>query len=243
MKRLRFLALLLLLGVPAWGQPLPPCAAHLPRAGHRTSTDPALKERVERIVRETLERHSPISSFWGSHNIALGCELFNNPPVKYLQIRTGCGNSYLGALPPVLVLRPTRDLFAAYGIPLRAKVPLVCGGQRLVADGYNQELRVGFKIIWPSGVTECGGSIRYPVEPAHSRLTEDKLEVIDEQIAAGRVNLFVADASRFQITDVAGVRAPLAFYLTSLVDYLNWLHGAEFGDRQAIRGAPASSGD
>lgn len=193
----------------------------MPGAGHYTRVDSALRARVQRILDESAgrPRAKPADNILGSSSLALGQVVFNNPPLKYLRVRASCGNSYLGPLPRWLLLKPTFQLFEAYGLKLSPDAMVACEGVKVLADGYNPVHRVGFCLMGPK-----------------RSLPEETLVSIDQEIERGLINLMVADADLYECSDVAGWRAPLAFYLASVVDYLDWLHGEEYLDRHTVFG-------
>ena len=192
-------------------------------AGKSTRTDPQLRAKVEQIALEVLGPYRARMSWNDDASLCLEKRLSSNPPVKTPSIPISYGNSYVGLFDTNAAKEATRRMFAAYGIELEASVKVKGDGFEFIADGYDPRRRVGFKLLVPGGRTRLADN--KPVAgPASEVLAAEELPALDEAVKSGTVNVFVADATDFPNMDGDQFTA-MEYYLASVVDYLNWVHG------------------
>jgi hypothetical protein len=196
-----------------------------PATVRSTRTDARLKAEVDRIVDEVLgPARAELQRDDGFH-LDLAPPLGSNPPLKRPVIETSYGTGLISVLDTEAAKEATRRLFAAYGVELRPNVTIKGEGYEFVADGYDAGRRIGFKLIVPGGHTRLAD--QRPVQGPIERVLEPaELPALGRAIKAGKVNVFVAEPSS---SGYAYSGASLMqYYLASVVDYLNWVHG----DRQ-----------
>ena len=210
--------------------------AALPRAGISTRTDPRLKADVERLVKETLAGSRGNMSWHERASIQLRKEMGSNPPVKYPMMPIMFGNSLMGVFDAGAAREAARKLFALYGIDLARNVTLRARGYEFTCDGFNEKHQVGFELIQSPGGSWFQGK-NPPPEPASSRLDDAELKGLDAAVKAGKIKVFVAKASGYPNMD-NDLYTPMQYYLASVVDYLNWVHGDRKIDPNIGEGRP-----
>jgi len=194
-------------------------------SGKTTSSDPNLKKKVDQLVAEVLGNSR--KGYWNDlASIRLSRDLKANPPIKYPSIPISFGNSYIGIFDINEAKRATHQLFAAYGIELKSDVPIKRDGYQFNADGFNSDLRAGFEFVVPEGGIGFGSQV-LPAQAADAKLDEKEKAALDRDLEAGKLRLFVVNAEGFPNMD-GDLYTPMEYYLASVVDYLNWVHG----DRQ-----------
>jgi hypothetical protein len=187
-----------------------------------TRTDARLKADVDRIVEEVLGRWKDQKVPGIGAKMHLDSRLPSNPPVKRPTVETSFGTGLVGILDTEAAKKATRKLFAAYGIELRPNVNISGDGYEFTADGYDPGRKVGFKLIVPDQRVRLAD--QQPVRgPAARALDETELPALDRAIKGGEVNVFVADGARFGLA--YSELTLMQYYLASVVDYLNWVHG------------------
>ena len=192
------------------------------RDGSTTSNDSNLKKKVDAIVAEVLGREKE-RGWYASSTIHISRELKTNPPVKYPSIPISFGNSCVGIFDPDTARAATFRLFEAYGISLQRNVTLQTEGYQLQADGFDPDQKIGFELTMPQGPYGFLGH-KADAEPAEKVLTDEERPVLEKDIGERRLNLFLARAEGFPIMD-GDTYTPMEYYLGSVVDYLNWVHG------------------
>jgi hypothetical protein len=214
--------------------PVPvPAEGKLPKAGTSTRTDAKHRERVERITREML---GDKVGFWNQHTyLALDQPLKANPPVKVPVIPISFGNSYVGIFDTAKGKEATHRLFAAWGLKLERDVIVKGEGYTFRADGYDKTRKVGFRLLLPEGPFGRGGKLPAEKEPEDSKLDPKEMVALDRDVKAGKVRVFVADAMRYPNMD-GDLYTPMQYYLASVVDYLNFIHGDRMLDRNTVLG-------
>lgn len=207
------------------GAPVP-AVPPLPKPGLSTNKDAAFQEKIHRIARELLG--DPKVAFWNPMSkINLQKDLKSNPPIKYPHIPISYGNSYVGIFDTEKAKRSTSELFTQWGIELKPDIAVKGEGYEFVPDGYNRDLKIGFKLILPEGQVGFGRPMVVPPEPAERKLDAKEVEALDKDIQAGKQRILVIKAIGFPNMD-GDLYTPLEYYLASVIDYLNWIHG----DRQ-----------
>jgi hypothetical protein len=200
--------------------------ARQPAKGVRTSQGARRQAEIDRLVAEILGPYEE-NRFWNrSSSLASATEISGNPPVKYPHIPISFGNSYIGVFDTAAARAATLKLFAAYGLQLVPGVTVKGEGYQFVADGFDRQSHVGFKIILPVGEGRAGDVGFSEQDPAHD-LGEDELKPLDASVKAGEVQVFIARAEGFPNMD-GDLYTPMEYYLASVIDYLSWIHG----DRQ-----------
>jgi hypothetical protein len=225
-----------LIGAIAAGAALamPACARDkrpaLPKAGITTRTDAAFARKIDKLVRELLPKKK---GFWGKNtSLVPKHELKPNPAVKYPRIRISFGNSRIGVFDTAAARQATLKLFEAYGIKLKKDVPLKRGGYEFVADGFDEKLGIGFELVMPAGRVGFGRQTFTP-EPDAKKLDAKEQVALGKVVADGKLRVFVAHATGFPNMD-GDLYTPMQYYLTSVVDYLNWVHGDRQIDGKAV---------
>jgi len=237
----RFSREALIAGALAAGTGLAPSPAQaqdalpkLPKAGTSTRTDAGFKAEVLALLKETLPKKG---GFWGDHTSLLTSqELKVNPPVKYPRIRISYGNSYLGIFDAEAAKAAAEKLFKQYGIELKKDVTVKGDGYEFTADGYDEKLQIGFELVMPDGPVGFGGQKLEP-EPAEKKLDAAEMKKLDADVEAGKVRMLVIKAEQFPNMD-GDLRTPMVYYLNSVVDYLNWVHGDKQIDPKALHWKP-----
>ncbi len=203
------------------------------KSGKTTSSDPNLKKKVEKLAAEMLGNHERKS--WNDEaSIRLQRDLKANPPIKYPSIPISCGNSYVGIFDTEGAKEATHKMFAAYGIVLKKDVVIQGDGYQFVADGYNEELNVGFELVIPEGRVGLNGQ-ELPKQLDAEKLGEKEKAALDGDLETGKLRLFVANAKGFKNMD-GDLYTPLEYYLASVVDYLDWVHGEQRIDNTKLLG-------
>ncbi len=197
--------------------PLAPLAAH-----PTTHSDAAFKAKVDQLVTEVLGAAGK-SNWGGETTINLHRELAINPPVKYPHIPISYGNSYVGIFDTEAARAATIKLFALYGIELKAGVSVEGAGYKFQADGFDEKTGTGFKMVLPEGAQSRRG-IKIQDQPSDQALEPAEFKPLEEAEKAGQIRIFVADASAYPNMD-GDLYTPMQYYLASVVDYLNWIHG------------------
>jgi hypothetical protein len=210
----------------------PKAAAALPKAGLSTRTDAKHRDKVERIAHEILGNKV---GEW-NHLTSQGLKevLKANPPVRHPIIPIMFGNSRVGILDADKAKIATHQLFAAWGIELKKEVPLKSDNYQFVANGYNRQLEIGFKIILPEGSARLGGQ-KFPTLSDEQKLDAQELQALNREVERGKLRVFVANGSGFPNMD-GDLYTPMQYYLASVIDYLNWVHGERQIDTRTVLG-------
>jgi hypothetical protein len=221
----------------AWlGQAAPlPEKSELPKAGLSTRKDKEFRDKVQKIAAEIL---GDKVGFWNPQSsIDLQPALPSNPLIKYPHIPISFGNSYVGIFDTEKAREATRKMFAQWGIELQKDVPIKGPGYEFVPDGYNKDLRIGFKIVLPDGGVERRGKKieKLEPEPEERKLDDKEMQALDTDIKAGKLRIFVVKAQAFPNMD-GDLYTPMEYYLASVIDYLNWVHGDKEIDKTSVLG-------
>lgn len=158
----------------------------------------------------------------------------SNPPIKVPRIPIGFGNSYSGIFDVEKARKVTVDLFALYGIELKPNVRLEGERYAFTADGFNDELGIGFELMSGDEYGYGYGASK-PNEPKESKLQEEELPLLDRDVKTGEIKMFVANAEFYPNMD-GDLYTPMRYYLASVVDYLNWVHGGTEIDPESVLG-------
>lgn len=192
--------------------------------GNRLRADARAKDRALRMAKEILGTFR--NRNWNEHaSIRTERILGSNPEVKFPRIPISFGNSYCGIFDTSRAIEATRKLFEAYGINVRNPGRVRGEGFCFEADGWDPRLKVGFKLL-----TE--DSRRSGDE---KKLDEAELPKLDNAIRKGKLRVFVARADRYPNMD-GDLYTPMEYYLASVVDYLNWIHGERAIDKTSVLG-------
>lgn len=198
-----------------------------------TRDNPALRKQVDQLIVEILGKHE--KGFWnGRTRLEVGQPVAANPPVKYPSIPISFGNSCVGIFDTEAAREATRKLFKAYGIELKTDVPIKKDGYEFVADGYDAERGIGFELVMPEGNVGLAGK-KFPVQDAASKLDAGELAKLNQDIAAKKVRMFVVPAEEYPNMD-GDLYTPMQYYLASVIDYLNWVHGDNQIDKDKVLG-------
>jgi len=209
-----------------------------PATNMSTLKNPKLAREVNLVTSEILDRRAGhgFDAFWSDYtSIIARRELEPNPPVKYPRIPICYGNSYNGLFDIDTAKQATRRLFALYGIDLERGVTIEGEGYEFEADGYNREHGVGFKLLMPEGAFGLMGGQEFEAQDPDDKLDREEMQRLASEISARRIQFFVADAARFPLMD-GDQSTPLACYMASVVDYLNWIHGDRHIDLSDVLG-------
>ena len=190
------------------------------------------RKRVQRVLHEILGDRS--RGWNDSASVELVGLLQSNPPVTAPSIPISFGNSYVGIFDVDEARRATYKLFAAYGIDLDRNVEIEGKHYAFRADGYDEQRRIGFKLIAPVGRIGFG-SDEYEAEVPDRALDPGELRKLDRTISAGEMDLFVVEAANYPNMD-GDLYTPLEYYMAAVVDYLNWIHGDRQIDRDRVVG-------
>jgi hypothetical protein len=200
--------------------------APAPSGGASRAARPRQSAAVDKLVAEILGAYDK-NKFWNkSARPSPAKELSGNPPVKYPQIPISFGNSFIGVIDVAAARDATIRLFEAYGLELVPDVPIQGEGYAFVADGFDSMNKVGFKIIRPP---EDEGEGEGQGAPEHA-LSPDEIKPLDAAVKEGGIRMFVVKAEGFPNMD-GDMYTPMEYYLASVIDYLNWIHG----DREIAR--------
>jgi hypothetical protein len=222
-----------LLGGRGEAAPLPG-PGELPKAGLSTRKDEQFRKKIDRLTAEILG--DKVGSWNAQSMLRLQTELAANPPLKYPHIPISFGNSYVGIFDTEKAREATRKLFAQWGIELQKEVAVKGPGYQFVPDGYNKELRIGFKIVMPEGAVGLRGK-KFEPEPEERKLDDKEIKALDADVQAGRLRVLVVRAAGFPNMD-GDLYTPMEYYLASVIDYLNWVHGDKQLDRNSVLGKP-----
>jgi hypothetical protein len=242
----RFSKKALVAGALAAGTALAPSPLHsqdvlpkLPKAGTSTRTNDKFQAEVFAMLDEALPKKG---GFWASHtSIVSDKELQANPPLKYPLIRISYGNSCLGIFDTEAAKAAAAKLFRQYGIELRKDVPIKGDGYEFTADGYDEKLRIGFKLVMPDGPVGLGRQ-RLEPEPPQKNLDAAEMTKLDADVEAGKMRMLVIKADEFPNMD-GDLRTPMLYYLNCVMDYLNWVHGDKQIDPTALHWSPHTRAD
>lgn len=209
-------------------------APRLPMAGHSTRNDDDLRARVDAIIENALAKYE--QRFWYEHSsVGLSATIAANPPLKTPRVAISFGNSFMGIFDAERAKAVTHELFKAYGIELTPDVPLKTEDCVFSADGYNQDLTVGFELRVPERQKNLNNTYYGKNEKPAARLDDDELKTLEAEIAAGAKRMFVANAASYALYD-GDYYTPMRYYLASVVDYLNWIHGDRDYDLNTVLG-------
>lgn len=210
-----------------------------------TRTDIERRDRVDAIIKEVLGNSK--KTFWYDKAMLAPLEqkegrrypdgkpgLASNPPIKFPVIPINYGNSCVGILDTEAAKTATARLFEAYGIELKKDVPIKGEGYEFVPDGYNEKYRIGFKLMLPVGRDWDGPQV-FKDEPPERKLDDQEMDSLDRDVKKGKLNVFVVKAGIYPNMD-GDLYTPMEFYLASVVDYLNWVHGDKEIDRTKVLG-------
>ena len=208
-------------------------ASQARRQGPTTSKDPNLRKKVDAIVAEVLGKTK--KGFWYEHSyLGPAKELKTNPPVKYPIIPISYGNSCIGIFDQATAREATHRLFESFGIKLKKNVSLKGDGYEFQADGFNEDEGIGFELILPQGRAGFGPDI-FEKEKDDAYLSKEEKTSLNKAVASGAVDMLVIDAQRFPNMD-GDLYTPMEYYLASVVDYLNWVHGDNQIDPSTVLG-------
>lgn len=253
----RFSRATLLTGAMITGAIAATFGAQAAEPGKSTRTDAKLKERVDAVVAEVLgpvttdpKDPAVVRNYWYKRSfLAPASELASNPPVKYPRIPISYGNSYCGVFDATAARAATLKLFAAYGIELKADQTVRTGDYEFVADGYDERTKTGFKIVMPPGGGGRGLGGPAPAAPVprvrpdgnpgfvgeEKDLDDAEQKALDADVKAGKLKFFVVKAQGFPNMD-GDQYTPLKYYMASVVDYLNYVHGDAQIDPKTVLG-------
>ncbi len=199
----------------------------LPNAGHDTDHDAKLRDQIKQLVDEVLGPYAK-NNYWNPHSSIVRADLVpGNPPLKYPRIPICYGNSYVGVFDTEVAKAATFRLFEQYGIKLEKNVRVKGDGYEFVADGYNEKYHIGFEMIMPQGEVGFTGPKKFPVEPAEDCIDlkdPAELKALGRDVSDGKLRLFVIEGAKFSNMD-GDLYTPTQYYMGSVIDYLNWLHG------------------
>lgn len=200
--------------------------------GNNTTRGSAdLRQRVDRLVGEILGSNK--RGYWNElTSLRTDTTLSSNPAVKSPMIPISFGNSYVGVFDTEAARDATRRLFTAYGIELKENVPIRQGGYEFVADGFDLERGIGFELTMPD-VAQPGQEPT--AQDASSRLDTEEMQALDKDLTAGKIRMFVAQAENYPNMD-GDLYTPMEYYLSSVIDYLNWVHGDQVVDTTQVLG-------
>ena len=105
-----------------------------------------------------------------------------------------------------------------------------------MADGYNEKLKIGFELVMPEGMVGMGPK-KFTLEPAEKKLDAAEMKKLNADVKAGKVRMLVMKAAGFP--NMGDLRTPMVYYLNSVMDYLNWVHGDKQIDPKALQWKPA----
>lgn len=199
--------------------------------GNTTRSSADLRKRVDRLVGEILGASR--RGYWNEHaTLRTDSTLRSNPALKSPMIPISFGNSYVGVFDTEAARDATRRLFSAYGIELQENVPIKKQGYAFVADGFDAERGIGFELTMPD-MAQRGQEPT--AEDASSRLDAEEMQALDEDLTAGKIRMFVAQAEHYPNMD-GDLYTPMEYYLSSVIDYLNWVHGDQVVDTTQVLG-------
>jgi hypothetical protein len=160
----------------------------------------------------------------GDHlSLQLRRELESNPPVKYPQIHVAFGNTPAGILNLSAARDLTERMFKEYGVALQPNLRVQGPGYDFVADGYDSNLKIGYKILPMPGSEKEIRRLEIGFlnsDDSFGDLSSAELQALDQALGRGDLQMLVVERSRF-----VGFKSAEAFYLASVIDYLNWVHG------------------
>lgn len=211
----------------------PPMGPPLPKAGLSTNKDKAFRDKIYKMSHEVL---GDKVGFWDERSsILYKQELANNPPIKYSRIAISFGNSYIGIFDTDKAKEATFKLFEQWGIKLEKDVAIKGEGYEFRADGYNKDLNIGFEIVMPEGFVGLDARKKLPVQPQEHKLDAEELKALDKDIKSGKRRIFVVQGTGYPNMD-GDLYTPMQYYLASVIDYLNWVHGDPNMERDNVLG-------
>lgn len=181
------------------------------------------------LARETLGGY-PNKGWNGMTTIELQKVLASNPGVKYPRIPISFGNSYVGIFDTKKATDATKKLFEVYGIQLQSGQSVAGEGFAFVADGWNAESKIGFRLILPGEQPE-----KERVKNPDQALEKHEVAPLGAAVAAGKLRMFVVNAGGFPNMD-GDLYTPMEYYLASVIDYLNWAQGGVEIDPEKVLG-------
>jgi hypothetical protein len=211
-----------------------PAPKGLPQNGKSTRNDPKIKEKVDKLTAELLEPLKKNAGWNERSSIILKTKLPSNPPVKYPHIPISFGNSYVGIFDTAAASEATRKLFAVWGLELKAGQTIKGPGYEFEADGYDPVQQVGFKIVLPQGEVGLRGQ-KFPPEPEAKKLDDREVQALERDVSTNKVKVFVVQAAGYPNMD-GDLYTPMEYYLQSVIDYLNWVHGDKQIDANKVLG-------
>lgn len=200
-----------------------------------TPSDRNVDQRVNEILTEILGGYDEDQRNWNSKtHLGLIRPISANPPIKTPRIPVSFGNSYVGIFDVEKARDATRQLFEAWGIDLKRDVRIKGDGYEFTADGWSEEHQVGFKLVMPEGQV---GFIpkKFPKLKDADKLDEDELGPLEKVIEEGRLRLLVVPATEYPNMD-GDLYTPTEYYLATVVDYLNWIHGDRRISKNSVLG-------
>jgi len=189
----------------------------------------AAKTKALALAKETLGGYK-IGSWNQYTSIHLAPGLEANPRVKYPAIPICFGNSHVGIFDTKKAIDTTKKLFEIYGIKLQAGQTVKGEGFTFVADGYDPDAKIGFKMTLP----EEYGQEAKAKDPDKS-IDASEVKPLSAAITAGKLRMFVVDAGGFPNMD-GDLYTPMEYYLSSVIDYLNWAQGGMEIDPEKVFG-------
>ncbi len=146
-----------------------------------------------------------------------------NPDITVPRIPISFGNSMIGVFDMKRARAVTVDIFRAYGVELQTDYPLKREDLAFHVDGYDPERGIGFEIVGgerpPMGFS---GRKPGPAPPAHVQLDEDEQKRLMSAVEGKALKLLLVPVDGYPNMD-GDQYTPLAAYLRSVLDYLDWL--------------------
>jgi len=146
-----------------------------------------------------------------------------NPDITVPRIPISFGNSMIGVFDLNRARTVTAEIFRAYGLEPQADYPLKREGFEFHVDGYDPKAGIGFEIV--GGERPPQGFARpkpVPPTPDSALLDDAEQERVMSAVEGKALRLLMVPVGSYPNMD-GDQYTPLAAYLRSVLDYLDWL--------------------
>lgn len=198
--------------------PAPAAAAPVP------SKLTAENARAAEIANAALAEVKGQAMWKGSASLSTKGYVEGNPDITVPKIPISFGNSRLGVFDFERARKVTADIFRAYGLDPQMGHQLKREGFEFKVDGYDPKAGVGFEIVGSENPPRGFGRAAPPrpeVSERH-RLDPEEAKRVMSAVRSGELKLLMVPVDRYPNMD-NDQYTPLAAYLRSVLDYLDWL--------------------
>lgn len=189
-----------------------------------TRTNPALRKRVDDLCREYLPKNARHKDYGADMTIRLCRYLDASPPVKYPRIVLRDSCDIITPISEKVAESVAQKMFRIYNIATKPDVTIKGNGYLISLDGYDDKRKIGYKII--------------PVDQAVTPVITAAMNRANRQDG---IQIFLAEAKHFSATTAMphpdNTYIKVKFLISSLSDFLNWIHGDKEPDLNRVNGA------